>query len=94
MKDTEAVALLKQTYDGMSKSVYSMAKKPERYGVELTLRAKAIIGLRSRKSDKRRKPYKITFRLAEPEFEQFELARAHDTRQDFCEAIVKQALGI
>lgn len=94
MKDAEAVELLKRTYKGMSKSVYSMSKKPERYGVELTLRAKAIIGLRSRNSEKRRKPYKITFRLAEAEFEQFELARAQDTRQDFCETIIKQALGI
>ena len=94
MKDIEAVALLKDTYPGMSKSVYSQAKKPEYYGVELTDLAKAMIGLRSRRKDLRRKPYRITFRLTEAEFTQFELARGADTRQDFCSEIVRQALQI
>lgn len=92
MKDTEAVAILKKTYPGMSKSVLSMGRKPERYGVELTPYAKAVVGLR--KIDRRRKPYRITFRLTEDEFTQFELARGGDTRQDFCTEIVKQALQI
>jgi len=94
MKDIDAVKLLKDTYPGMSKSVYSQAKKPEYYGVELTDLAKAMIGLRSRKKDLRRKPYRITFRLTEAEFTQFELARGADTRQDFCSEIVRQALQI
>ena len=94
MKDVEAVALLKQTYPGMSKSVYSQAKKPDYYGVELTPCAKSLVGLRSRKTDFRRKPYRITFRLSEAEFTQFELARGADSRQDFCSEIVRQALQI
>ena len=94
MKDTEAVALLKRHYEGMSKSIYSMTKKPERYGIDLIPGAKAIVGLRSRNSEKRRKPYRITFRLTESEFTQFELARGADTRQDFCAEIVKAALQL
>ena len=92
MKDAEAVAVLKETYPGMSKSVLSMGKKPEYYGVELTPYAKSVVGLR--KIDRRRKPYRITFRLTEDEFTQFELARGADTRQEFCSEIVKQALQI
>ncbi len=92
MKDSEAVEILKKTYHGMSKSVLSMGKKPEYYGVELTPYAKGVVGLR--KIDRRRKPYRITFRLTEAEFTQFELARGCDSRQDFCSEIVKQALQI
>lgn len=92
--DREAVELLKPTYPGMSKAVLSMGRKPERYGVELTRGVMAILGMRSRKIEKRRKPCRITFRLTEDEFGAFELARGHDSRQDFCEAIVKEALGL
>lgn len=94
MNDIEIVEKLKKTYPGMSKSVFSMGKKPEYYGVELTDYAQLVAGLRSRRTDRRRKPYRITFRLTKSEFEQFELARGADTRQDFCEEIVKQALQI
>ena len=93
MTDTEIVERLKETYPGMSKSVYSMGKKPERYGVQLTDLAQEIAGLRVRKIDRRRKPYRITFRLSEADYEQFELARGMDTRQSFAEAIIKQYLG-
>ena len=92
--DVEIVAKLKETYPGMSKSVYSMGKRPDYYGVELTELAQLLAGLKSRKSDKRRKPYRITFRLTEAEFEQFELARGADTRQDFCSSIVRMSLQI
>ena len=92
MKDVEAVALLKQTYPGMSKSVLSMGKKPEYYGVELTALAKSKLGMR--KIDRRRKPYRITFRLTEADYEQFELARGADTRQVFAETIIKNYLAI
>lgn len=92
MKDTEAVGVLKKTYPGMSKSVLSMGKRPEYYGVELTPYAKGIIGLR--KIDRRRKPYRITFRLTEADYEQFELARGMDTRQSFAETIIKTYLAI
>ena len=81
--DTEIVAKLKETYPGMSKSVFSMGKKPDYYGVELTELAQLLAG-----------PYRITFRLTKSEFEQFELARGADTRQDFCAEIVRQALQI
>lgn len=94
MLDRDAVELLKHTFPCMSKSVYSMAKRPDKYGVELTRLAQNIIGVNERKSDKRRKPYRITFRLTQEQFEQFELARGGDTRQDFCEAIVKEALQL
>lgn len=92
MKDIEAVSILKETYPGMSKAVLSMGRRPAYYGVELTPLAKAKIGMR--KIDRRRKPYRITFRLTEAEFTQFELARGCDSRQDFCSEIVRQALQI
>lgn len=93
MKDKEAVEKLKTYYPGMSKSVFSLTKKPEYYGVELVPGAKSLIGLGKRR-DVRRKPYRITFRLTEEAFEQFELARGCDTRQQFCEEMVKQLLQI
>lgn len=92
--DRLAVALLKPTYPGMSKSVLSMGRNPDRYGVELTNEAMCILGLRSRKSDKRSKPCRITFRLTESDFNLFELARGESTRQDFCEMLIKEALGL
>ena len=94
MNDKEVVEKLKQTYPGMSKSVFSMGKRPEYYGVELTDLAKMMAGMKRRNSDRRRKPYRITFRLAESDFAQFELARGRDSRQDFCEEIIRQALQI
>ena len=94
MRDIDAVSLLKKTFPCMSKSVYSMAKRPDKYGVELTRLAQNIIGVNERKSDKRRKPFRITFRLTQEQFEQFELARGGDTRQDFCESMVKEMLKI
>ena len=93
MTDTEIVSKLKETYPGMSKSVFSMGKKPERYGVQLTDYAQIVAGLKSRKIDRRRKPYRITIRLTEADYAQFELARGMDTRQSFAEAIIKQYLG-
>lgn len=92
MKDTEAVTILKQTYPGMSKSVLSMGKRPEYYGVELTALAKSKIGMR--KIERRRKPYRITIRFTEADYEQFELARGTDTRQTFAENIIRNYLAI
>lgn len=94
LRDIDAVALLKKTFDGMSKSIYSMTKRPEKYGIELTKLAQSIVRSDEKRADNRRKPYRITFRLTYDQFEQFELARGNDTRQDFCESIVKDSLGI
>lgn len=92
MIDRDAVQILKHKYPGMSKSVYSMAKNPDRYGVELTNIAKRLVGVI--KADKRRKPCRITFRLTQEDFEQFELARGGDSRQDYCESMVRSMLQL
>ena len=92
MKDKEAVEVLQRTFPRMSKSIYSMSKRPDQYGVELTKLAQTLIGMNKR-TDKRRKPYRVTFRLTQEDFEQFELARGNDTRQTFCEAVFKNYLG-
>ena len=94
MKVNEAVAKLKDVYPGMSKSVFSMGRRPEYYGVQLTDLAQEIAGLRERKIDRRRKPYRITLRLTEADYEQFELARGTDTRQSFAENIIKNYLAL
>lgn len=94
MSIKETVEKLKQTYPGMSKSVYCMGNRPEYYGVQLTDHAQEIAGLRSRKMDRRSKPCRITFRLTEADYEQFELARGMDTRQSFAETIIKNYLAI
>lgn len=94
MTDREAVEILKQRYPGMSKSVYSMGKNPDRYGVELTKDVLQILGVRKHKLDRRRKPHRIMCRLNDDDFEQFELARGGEARQDFLESIVRGALQL
>lgn len=49
MKATTAVERLRQEFPGMSNSVYSMARSPERYGIRLTPEARRLAGLPSTK---------------------------------------------
>lgn len=42
MKATTAVERLRQEFPGMSNSVYSMARSPERYGIRLIPEARRL----------------------------------------------------
>lgn len=49
MKAKTAVERMQQQYPGMSQSVYSMARNPEKYGIRLTSEARYLAGLPSTK---------------------------------------------
>ena len=68
MKAKTAVERMQQQYPGMSQSVYSMARNPEKYGVRLTPVARKLAGyISTPELDKaqRAKPHRMTFRVSD-----------------------------
>lgn len=66
MKATTAVERLRQEFPGMSNSVYSMARSPERYGIRLTPEARRLAGLPSTAEvEQRSKPHRLVCRVSD-----------------------------
>lgn len=59
----EVKEALKDIYPGMSKSVYSMGKNPQYYGVELTERAKMISREIEPRLEHRKNPCRLYLRV-------------------------------
>lgn len=66
IKATTAVERLRTEFPGMSNSVYSMARSPERYGIRLTPEARRLAGLPSTNEiEQRSKPHRLVCRVSD-----------------------------
>ena len=66
IKATTAVERIKETFPGMSNSVYSMARNPEKYGIRLTPDARRLAGYpTTAEIEKRAKPHRLVCRVSD-----------------------------
>ena len=66
IKATTAVERLRTEFPGMSNSVYSMARSPEKYGIRLTPEARRLAGYpTTAEIEQRAKPHRLVCRVSD-----------------------------
>ena len=96
MKAKTAVERLKDRYPGMSQSVYSMARNPERYGLRLTPEARYLAGLPSTKEieKNRAKKNRLVCRVDDRTLAAINRRRGDMSIQEFVERAVVNYYGL
>ena len=96
MKATTAVERLRQEFPGMSNSVYSMARSPERYGIRLTPEARRLAGLPSTKEieKNRAKGNRLVCRVDDRTLAAINRRRGDTSIQEFVERALVNYYGI
>lgn len=88
----DAVIAIKEKYPGFDHSLWSKCKRPDLYGITLTIGArKCVDSLRPRRSDKRTKEKRWTVRFTKTTHKRLQTAmskRGIGSMQTFLEAIV------
>lgn len=86
IKATTAVERLRTEFPGMSNSVYSMARSPERYGIRLTPEARRLAGLPSTAEvEQRSKPHRLVCRVSDRTWAALQEKRKGGSVQDLVE---------
>lgn len=86
IKATTAVERLRQEFPGMSNSVYSMARSPEKYGVKLIPEARRLAGFPSTNEiEQRSKPHRLVCRVSDRVYAQLLKKMNGGTVQDLVE---------
>lgn len=96
MKAKTAVERMQQQYPGMSQSVYSMARNPEKYGVRLTPEARYLAGLPSTKEieKNRAKKNKLLCRVDDRTMAAINRRRGDMSIQEFVERALVNYYGL
>lgn len=86
IKATTAVERLRQEFPGMSNSVYSMARNPEKYGIRLTPEARKVAGYPSTNEiEQRAKPHRLVCRVSDRVWAQLQSKLKGGTVQEMVE---------
>lgn len=88
----EAVAAIKEKYPGFDHSLWSKCKRPDLYGITLTIGARKLVAeQKPRRSDRRSKESRWMFRVTKTTHSRLQTAmqrRGITSKQTFIEAIV------
>lgn len=86
IKATTAVERLRTEFPGMSNSVYSMARSPEKYGIRLTPEARRLAGYPSTAEiEQRAKPHRLVCRVSDRVYAQLLTKMKGGTVQELVE---------
>ena len=86
IKATTAVERLRTEFPGMSNSVYSMARSPEKYGIKLTPKARQLAGYPSTAEiEQRSKPHRLVCRVSDRVYAQLMTKMKGGTVQELVE---------
>lgn len=58
---------LQKKHPGMSKYIFSMTRKPDYYGIDLTQAARKLAGKKPKKEEHRERPFRLYLRLTAKE---------------------------
>lgn len=95
MKETINPAVLERLqakHPGMTKSVFSMTRKPEYYGIDLTQTARKEAGKKPKVIEHREKPCRLYVRLSTTDFRRLSARLNGISKQDYIEALILKAL--
>ncbi len=83
---------LQKKHPGMSKYIFSMTRKPDYYGIDLTQAARKLAGKKPKKEEHREKPCRLYVRLSTTDFRALSERLNGISRQDYIEALILKAL--
>ena len=83
---------LQKKHPGMSKYIFSMTRKPDYYGIDLTQAARKEAGKKPKVEEHREKPCRLYVRLSTTDFRALTERLNGISRQDYIEALILKAL--
>ena len=76
----------------MSKYIFSMTRKPDYYGIDLTQAARKLAGKKPKVEEHREKPCRLYVRLSTTDFRALSERLNGISKQDYIEALILKAL--
>lgn len=90
--DPAVIERLQKKYPGMSKAIFSMTRKPDYYGIDLTQTARKEAGKKPKVLEVREKPCRLYVRLTTKDFRRLSERLNGSTKQEYIEALILKAL--
>lgn len=90
----DVIERLQKKYPGMSKSIFSMTRKPDYYGIDLTQSARKEAGKKPKIQEHREKPCRLYLRLDTKQFRALSERLNGRTKQEYLEELVTKALEV
>lgn len=88
----EMIKKLQKKHPGMSRYIFSMTRKPDYYGIDLTQAARKEAGKKPKVEEHREKPCRLYVRLSATDFRALTERLNGISKQDYIEALIKKAL--
>ena len=83
---------LQKKHPGMSKYIFSMTRKPDYYGIDLTQAARKEAGKKPKVEEHREKPCRLYVRLSTTDFRALSERLNGISKQDYIEALILKAI--
>ena len=83
---------LQKKHPGMSKYIFSMTRKPDYYGIDLTQAARKLAGKKPKKEEHREKPCRLYVRLSTTDFRALSERLNGISKQDYIEALILKSI--
>lgn len=83
---------LQKKHPGMSKYIFSMTRKPDYYGIDLTQSARKEAGKKPKVEEHREKPCRLYVRLSTTDFRALTERLNGISKQDYIEALILKAI--
>ena len=88
----EMIKKLQKKHPGMSRYIFSMTRKPDYYGIDLTQAARKEAGKKPKGEEHREKPCRLYVRLSTTDFRALTERLNGISKQDYIEALILKAL--
>ena len=88
----EMIKKLQKKHPGMSKYIFSMTRKPDYYGIDLTQTARKEAGKKPKVEEHREKPCRLYVRLSTTDFRALSERLNGISKQDYIETLILKAL--
>lgn len=88
----ELIKKLQKKHPGMSRYIFSMTRKPDYYGIDLTQAARKEAGKKPKVEEHREKPCRLYLRLDTTDFRALSDRLNGRTRQEYLEDLVRKDL--
>lgn len=83
---------LRKKHPGMTKYIFSMTRKPDYYGIDLTQTARKEAGKKPKKEEHREKPCRLYVRLSTTDFRALTARLNGISKQDYIESLILKSL--
>ncbi len=88
----ELIKKLQKKHPGMSKYIFSMTRKPDYDGIDLTQTARKEAGKKPKVEEHREKPFRLYVRLSTKDFRALTERLNGSSKQDYIEALILKSL--